>query len=244
MEGQNAQNSDRIRLNRYIANAGVCSRREADNLIANGEIKVNGTIVKEMGFRVSPKDKVEHNGVLLSKEMKVYILLNKPKGFVTTTKDPHAKRNVIDLIANACDERVYPVGRLDKDTTGVLLLTNDGDLSQKLTHPKFNKKKIYHVVLDKSFTKEDFDKLNKGMELEDGFIKPDALSFVAGQDDKQVGVEIHSGKNRIVRRMFAHLGYEVVKLDRVLFAGLTKKNVMRGKFRFLTDKEVKFLKML
>lgn len=242
MEEQN--NSDKIRLNRYIANAGVCSRREADKLIVKGEIKVNDVVVKEMGYRVDKKDKVEHNGVLLSREDKVYILLNKPKDFVTTTKDPHAKRNVIDLIANACEERVYPVGRLDKMTTGVLLLTNDGDLSQKLTHPKFENKKIYHVILDKAFDAADYSKLKKGVELEDGFVKPDSLSFIDGASDNEVGVEIHSGKNRIVRRLFAHLGYEVVKLDRVLFAGLTKKNVQRGKFRFLTDKEVNFLKML
>lgn len=236
--------SDReIRLNKFIANAGICSRREADQLIEKGEIKVNGKVITSLGYKVTSKDEVIYKGKAISTEKKVYVLLNKPKGFVTTMDDPHAEKKVISLVKNACNERIYPVGRLDKDTTGLLLFTNDGELTTKLTHPSYEKKKIYHVFLDKEFEKPDMDKVKEGIELEDGFIAADAISYVTADDKHQVGIEIHSGKNRIVRRIFAHLGYRVVKLDRVFFAGLTKKNLPRGKWRFLTEKEVGFLKM-
>ena len=236
--------SDReIRLNKFIANAGICSRREADTLIEKGEVKVNGQVVTSLGFKVTTKDEVEYKGKTISAEKKVYVLLNKPKGFVTTMDDPHAEKKVTSLVKNACEERIYPVGRLDKDTTGLLMFTNDGELTKKLTHPSYEKKKIYHVFLDEEFAPKDLDQVKKGIELEDGFIAADAISYVEAEDKRQVGIEIHSGKNRIVRRIFAHLGYRVVKLDRVVFAGLTKKKLTRGKWRFLTDKEVGFLKM-
>ena len=232
-----------MRLNKFIASTGLCSRREADSYIESGKIKVNGKVVTELGTRITNKDKVSLNNKALTNEKKVYVLLNKPKGFVTSTKDPKADRLVIDLVKNCCTERIYPVGRLDKNTTGVLLLTNDGELAAQLTHPKYNKKKIYHVFLNKNLTKTDLNKLVEGFELEDGFISADAASYVNAEDKSQVGVEIHSGKNRIVRRMFEHLGYKVKKLDRVLFAGLTKKGLSRGKWRFLTEKEIGMLKM-
>ena len=236
--------SDReIRLNKFIANAGICSRREADQLIEKGDIKVNGEVMTSMGYKVTAKDEVVYRGKVISAEKKVYVLLNKPKGFVTTMDDPHAEKKVISLVRHACEERIYPVGRLDKDTTGLLLFTNDGELTKKLTHPSFEKKKVYHVFLNKDFTQQELEQVKKGIELEDGFIAADEISFVDEQDKTQVGIEIHSGKNRIVRRIFAHLGYKVVKLDRVIFAGLTKKNLSRGKWRFLTDQEVGFLKM-
>ncbi len=234
--------TEKIRLNKYISNSGVCSRREADTLIEKGEIKVNGVVVKEMGVGVSPKDKVEYKGKVLSTEKKVYILMNKPKDTVTTASDPQGRRTVMDIIQNACPERVYPVGRLDRNTTGLLILTNDGELSKQLTHPSFETKKIYHVFLDRPFLPEHFQTIQKGIELEDGFIKPDSVNYVEQKDPSQLGIEIHSGKNRIVRRLFEHLGYEVEKLDRVLFAGLTKKNLPRGKWRFMDEKEVRFLK--
>ncbi|MHA7110982.1 pseudouridine synthase [Sunxiuqinia elliptica] len=232
-----------IRLNKFIANAGICSRRDADQLIEKGDIKVNGEVVTSLGHKVTTKDEVTYKGKVISAERKVYVLLNKPKGFVTTMDDPHAEKKVISLVKHACQERIYPVGRLDKDTTGLLLFTNDGELAAKLTHPSYEKKKIYHVFLDKDFTREDMEQVKQGLELEDGFIAADAISYVIADDKRQVGIEIHSGKNRIVRRIFAHLGYRVIRLDRVMFAGLTKKNVPRGKWRFLTDKEVGFLKM-
>jgi len=232
-----------IRLNKFIANAGICSRREADELIEKGEIKINGEVVTSMGHKVTSKDEVVYKGKVISAEKKVYVLLNKPKGFVTTMDDPHAEKTVISLVKGACPERIYPVGRLDKDTTGLLLFTNDGEMTKKLTHPSYEKKKIYHVFLDKEFTPADLDQVKKGIELEDGMIAADAISYIETEDKKQVGIEIHSGKNRIVRRIFAHLGYRVVKLDRVVFAGLTKKNLPRGKWRFLSEKEVGFLKM-
>ncbi|HKJ40816.1 MAG TPA: pseudouridine synthase [Sunxiuqinia sp.] len=236
--------SDReIRLNKFIANAGICSRREADQLIEKGEIKVNGKVETSLGLKVTLKDEVIYKGKTISAERKVYVLLNKPKGFVTTMDDPHAKKKVITLVQKACEERIYPVGRLDKDTTGLLLFTNDGELTKKLTHPSYEKKKVYHVFLDKEFTASDLEQVKNGLELEDGPIAADEISFVDEQDKSQVGIEIHSGKNRIVRRIFAHLGYKVAKLDRVIFAGLTKKNLPRGKWRFLTEKEVGFLKM-
>lgn len=229
---------EEMRLNRFIAMSGVCSRREADQLIAAGEVTVNGVRVDQLGSKVRPaQDEVRLNGELLKGEKKVYILLNKPKGYVTTVEDPHADRTVIDLLKGECKERVYPVGRLDKNTTGVLLLTNDGNLTKELTHPSYAKKKIYHVFLDKPCKEEDLEKLANGIELEDGPIHADEVSFV---DDKgmEVGVELHSGRNRIVRRMFDALGYEVVKLDRVYFAGLTKMGLRRGFWRYLTPREV------
>ena len=231
------------RLNKFIANSGICSRREADKLIADGEVKVNGEVVTSMGYKVTSKDTVTFKGKEISAEKKVYVLLNKPKGFVTTLDDPHAEKTVISLVQNACKERIYPVGRLDKDTTGLLLFTNDGELTKKLTHPSYEKKKIYHVFLDKEFSQEHLEQVQHGVELEDGPIAADAISYVEADDKTQVGIEIHSGRNRIVRRIFDHLGYRVVKLDRVFFAGLTKKNLPRGKWRFLTEKEVGYLKM-
>ena len=232
-----------LRLNKYIANAGICSRREADNYIQAGLITVNGTVVTELGTKVMPGDVVKYKGNRLSMERKVYILLNKPKDTITTAEDPHAKRTVLDLVRKACPERVFPVGRLDRNTTGVLLLTNDGELTKNLTHPRFNKKKIYHVFLDKNVTKADIETITNGLTLEDGFIKADAVSYVKPEDKKQVGIEIHSGKNRIIRRIFDALGYKVIRLDRVYFAGLTKKGVQRGKWRFLNEKEIRMLKM-
>jgi len=231
-----------LRLNKYISNTGACSRREADIRIADGRVTVNGNIVTEVGTKVNLKDKVCMDGILLQPEAKVYIVLNKPKDFVTTLDDPMGRKTVIDLIKNACDERVYPVGRLDRMTTGVLLFTNDGDLTKRLTHPSYNKKKIYHVFLDREITQEELDMVSKGLELEDGEIKADAISFADQKDKTQVGIEIHSGRNRIVRRIFEHLGYEVEKLDRVFFAGITKKNIPRGKWRFLSEEEVRMLK--
>lgn len=233
-----------MRLNRFLANAGVCSRREADEFIQAGVVTVNGQIITELGTRVVPADdKVMFHDQLVKIERRVYILLNKPKDYVTTADDPHAKQTVMDLVKGACAERLYPVGRLDRNTTGVLLLTNDGELTAKLTHPSFNKKKIYQVTLDKDVTEQDVEKITTGITLEDGDIKVDEFSFVKEGDFKTVGVEIHSGRNRIVRRIFESLGYRVVRLDRVYFAGLTKKNLPRGKWRFLSEKEVVFLKM-
>lgn len=234
---------DAVRLNRYLANAGICSRREADVLIATGVVTVNGKIITEMGYKVNPTDVVTYGGVPIKNETKKYLVLNKPKDYITTMDDPQERRTVMELVRHACKERLYPVGRLDRNTTGILLFTNDGDLTAKLTHPKFEVRKVYHVTLNKKMTTEDYRMLNEGLELADGFIKPDAAEFV-GTGKTELGVEIHSGKNRIVRRMFEHLGYEVIKLDRVAFAGLTKKDLQRGKFRFLTEKEVSFLKML
>ncbi len=234
---------DAVRLNRYVANAGICSRREADVLIATGVVTVNGKIITEMGYKVNPTDVVTYGGVPIKNEVKKYLILNKPKDYITTMDDPEERKTVMELIRKACKERLYPVGRLDRNTTGLLLFTNDGDLTAKLTHPKFNVRKVYHVVLDKRITSEDFRTLAEGVELSDGPIKPDAIEYV-GEGKSELGVEIHSGRNRIVRRMFEHLGYEVVKLDRVAFAGLTKKDLPRAKFRFLTPKEIDFLKML
>lgn len=234
---------DEIRLNRYIANAGICSRREADKYIKAGVVTVNGEIVTELGTKVKASDNVKFDGRRLNPEKKVYLLLNKPRNFVTTTDDPHAEKTVMDLVKNACNERIYPVGRLDKNTTGLLLFTNDGDLSKKLTHPSHNMKKIYQVTLNKPVTKNHMIQIADGIKLEDGEIAADAISFVDMNNKSEVGIEIHSGKNRIVRRIFEHLGYRVNKLDRVYFAGLTKKNISRGKYRFLSEKEIKFLKM-
>ncbi len=232
-----------IRLNKYLANAGVCSRRDADKYIEAGVVTVNGEVVTELGARVLRSDNVQFHGESVKMEKKVYVLLNKPKGYVTTSEDPQNRKTVMDLVANACNERIYPVGRLDRNTTGVLLLTNDGELASKLTHPKFFKKKIYHVQLDQNVSANDLRQIAEGITLEDGEIKADAIEYASPTDKKQVGIEIHSGRNRIVRRIFESLGYHVVKLDRVYFAGLTKKNVRRGDWRYLTEKEVIMLKM-
>lgn len=234
-----------IRLNRFIANSGVCSRREADVLIASGAVTVNGKVVTQMGTKVTIDDVVCYDGERLSHEKKVYLLLNKPKDFITTLDDPHERKTVMSLVEKACKERIYPVGRLDRNTTGLLLFTNDGDMTKKLTHPSFGARKIYHVELDKPLEKNDMQSLLNGIELEDGFSRFDDIQFVEYFNDKRiVGVELHSGKNRIVRRMFEAMGYYVVKLDRVSFAGLTKKDLPRGRCRFLTEKEINFLKML
>ena len=231
-----------VRLNKFISNSGICSRREADDYITAGLISVNGVIITELGTKVFQNDVVKFNGERIKGEEKVYLVMNKPKDFITTMSDPHADKTVMNLIEGRCPARVYPVGRLDKATTGVLLFTNDGELADKLMHPSFEKKKIYHVYLDKNFKQPDFLKLLDGIELEDGFIKADGLSYI-DEDKTQVGVEIHSGRNRIVRRMFEELGYKIKKLDRVYFAGLTKKNLRRGQWRFLTDQEIAMLKM-
>nr|WP_302584954.1 pseudouridine synthase [Paraprevotella clara] len=232
-----------IRLNKFLANAGVCSRREADEFITAGVVSVNGTVVTELGTKVKRTDEVKFHEQPVSIERKVYVLLNKPKDYVTTSDDPQNRKTVMDLVKNVCRERIYPVGRLDRNTTGVLLFTNDGELASKLTHPKFLKKKIYHVTTDKNVTAADMRQIAEGITLEDGEIRADAIDYASPTDKKQVGIEIHSGKNRIVRRIFEALGYRVVKLDRVLFAGLTKKNVRRGDWRFLTEQEVNMLRM-
>ena len=232
-----------IRLNKFLANAGVCSRREADEFITAGVVSVNGEVVTELGTKIKRADVVKFHDETVSIERKVYVLLNKPKDCVTTSDDPQARLTVMDLVKGACAERIYPVGRLDRNTTGVLLLTNDGDLASKLTHPKYLKKKIYHVYLDKNLTKADMDQIAAGIQLEDGEIHADAISYSDEVKRDQVGIEIHSGKNRIVRRIFESLGYKVVKLDRVFFAGLTKKGLRRGEWRYLTEQEVNFLRM-
>lgn len=232
-----------IRLNKFLSNAGVCSRREADEYIQKGVVTVNGEVVTELGTKITRQDQVMFGGKEVQIESKVYILLNKPKNCVTTSDDPQERLTVMDLVKNACTERIYPVGRLDRNTTGVLLLTNDGDLASKLTHPSFKKKKIYHVWLDKNVAIEDMEKIANGLELEDGEVHADAISYASEDDKSQVGIEIHSGRNRIVRRIFESLGYHVIKLDRVYFAGLTKKNLGRGKWRYLNEKEVSALRM-
>ena len=232
-----------IRLNKFLANAGVCSRREADEFITAGVVSVNGEVVTELGTKIKRGDEVKFHDQTVSIERKIYVLLNKPKDTVTTSDDPQARRTVMDLVKGACDERIYPVGRLDRNTTGVLLLTNDGDLASKLTHPKYLKKKIYHVHLDKNLTKADMEQIVAGIQLDDGEIQADAISYTDDFKKDEVGIEIHSGKNRIVRRIFESLGYKVVKLDRVFFAGLTKKGLRRGEWRYLTEQEVNFLRM-
>jgi 23S rRNA pseudouridine2605 synthase len=232
-----------VRLNKFLANAGICSRREADEYIQAGVISVNGEVVSELGMKVMHTDKVMFHNQLVRSERKVYLLLNKPKDCVTTSEDTHDRLTVVDLVKNACSERIYPVGRLDRNTTGVILLTNDGDLASKLTHPKYDKKKIYHVALDKPLETVDFELILSGVTLDDGVIAADALEYVKDGDPKQVGIEIHSGQNRVVRRIFEKLGYKVIRLDRVYFAGLTKKNLQRGKYRFLTEREINMLKM-
>ena len=236
-------NENEIRLNKFLSNAGVASRREADVLINSGVVTVNDVIILEMGYKIKPGDVVKYDGQTINAEPKRYVLLNKPKDFITTMDDPLGRKTVMSLVRKACKERIYPVGRLDRDTTGVLLFTNDGDLAKKLTHPRYNASKIYHVELNKAVIMEDVEKLRKGIVLEDGKIACDKAEFIPNTGSREVGVEIHSGKNRIVRRMFEALGYTVVKLDRVQFAGLTKKDLPRGFYRQLTEKEVAFLKM-
>ena len=240
---ENIDPTEPLRLNKFLANAGVCSRREADEFIQAGLVTVNGQVVTELGTKILRTDEVKFHDAVVSLEKKVYVLLNKPKDYVTTSDDPQQRKTVMDLVKDVCPERIYPVGRLDRNTTGVLLLTNDGDLASKLTHPKFLKKKVYHVHLDKNLTAHDMQQISEGITLEDGEIKADAVAYADDHDKSQVGIEIHSGKNRIVRRIFESLGYRVTKLDRVQFAGLIKKNLRRGDWRFLTEKEVDMLRM-
>ena len=240
---ENFDPTEPLRLNKFLANAGVCSRREADEFIQAGVVTVNGEVVTELGTKILRTDEVKFHDTPVSLEKKVYVLLNKPKDYVTTSDDPQQRKTVMDLVKDVCPERIYPVGRLDRNTTGVLLLTNDGDLASKLTHPKFLKKKVYHVHLDKNLTSHDMEQIREGITLEDGEIKADAIEYADEREKAQVGIEIHSGKNRIVRRIFESLGYRVTKLDRVQFAGLTKKNLRRGDWRFLTEKEVDMLRM-
>lgn len=235
---------DTIRLNKYIANSGICSRREADELIVQGLVEVNGKVVTEMGYQVQKTDKVVFDGQNITPEKPVYVLLNKPKGYISTTKDDKARKTVMDLVANASPYRVFPVGRLDRSTTGVILLTNDGHMTKKLTHPSFDAKKIYHVTLDKKLTNEDMKLIAEGIRLEEGVAEVDQISFIEGKPKNEIGIEIHIGWNRVIRRIFQRLGYEVEALDRVMFAGLTKKNIKRGHWRILTELEVNNLKML
>jgi len=244
-KGPESKDLGLIRLNRYISNAGICSRRKADELIAAGVVSVNGVVISELGHKVDPqKDEVRYNGETLRREKMVYVLLNKPKDYITTTEDPQERRTVMHLVEKASKERIYPIGRLDRNTTGLLLMTNDGDLADKLSHPRSNITKLYQVELNKSVTQGDLNKIGYGIELEDGLIKPDSVSYVAGGTKREVGIQIHSGKNRVVRRIFESLGYEVVKLDRAVYANLTKKDLPRGRWRFLDEKEVIQLKHL
>lgn len=233
-----------FRLNKYIAHSGICSRRKADEFIAQGNVTVNGKVVKEMGYKVGEKDVICFKGKVVKPERKYYVLLNKPKDFICTVEDERGRKTVMELIKRAAQERLYPVGRLDRNTTGLLLMTNDGDLAQRLSHPSSNVKKVYHIVLDRPLQEKDFEKILRGVELEDGKATVDDLAYVDMKDKSQLGIEIHIGKNRIVRRIFEHLGYDVRKLDRVLYAGLTKKDIPRGKWRFLSTKEVFYLKSL
>jgi 23S rRNA pseudouridine2605 synthase len=239
------EDPDSMRLNKYIANSGICSRREADRMIEAGVVSVNGVVVTELGTKVSLTDKVKYADEVINREKPRYLLLNKPKGFITTVDDPENRKTVMALVANACRERIYPVGRLDRNTTGLLLFTNDGNIAKKLTHPRYGIKKIYHIEIDKNLTRADFDKISEGFKLEDDFIQVDAIEYIDdGKDKKQIGIELHSGKNRIVRRIFEHFEYQVLKLDRVYYAGLTKKNLPRGTWRFLSEQEINMLKMI
>jgi 23S rRNA pseudouridine2605 synthase len=233
-----------MRLNRFIAHAGICSRREADTFIIAGSVEVNGKVVSEMGYKVLPGDSVKFDGRLLTPEKMEYVLLNKPKNFLTTTEDDKGRKTVMDLIRNASKSRLLPVGRLDRNTTGLLLFTNDGEMAARLTHPRYAVRKIYHVVLDRALKVSDLQQIEKGVDLDDGSISVDAISYITNATKREVGIEIHSGRNRIIRRIFEHLGYEVTKLDRVMFAGLTKKDLPRGQWRTLDSKEVSFLKMI
>jgi 23S rRNA pseudouridine2605 synthase len=234
-----------IRLNKYISNSGMCSRREADRMIEAGIVSVNGKIVTELGIKVRPTDKIKYGDDVINREKPQYLLLNKPKGYITTVDDPEKRKTVMSLIEGACKERIYPVGRLDRNTTGLLLFTNDGNIAKKLTHPRYGIKKIYHVELDKNLARADHDKIAEGFKLDDDFIKVDAIELIGdGKDKKQIGIELHSGQNRIVRRIFEHFEYKVVRLDRVYYAGLTKKNLPRGTWRFLEEQEINMLKMI
>lgn len=245
MNKKNAQkSSEGIRLNKFIAHAGICSRREADLYIKLGSVKVNNKVMTEMGYKVKPTDEVQFDGQRLQAEKPTYVLLNKPKGFITTTRDEKGRKTVMDLVANATKSRIIPVGRLDRPTTGLLLFTNDGDLAKKLTHPSTGLKKLYHVVLDKKVSGQHLQSIKAGIKLDDGSIKADEVSYVQGASKREVGIAIHSGRNRIVRRIFEYLGYDVITLDRVLFAGLTKKDLPRGHWRHLSQAEVQKLKML
>jgi len=236
--------SENVRLNKFIANAGICSRREADVLIATGIVEVNGKIITEMGYKVKPGDEVKYDGGVIQSEKKQYVLLNKPKNFITTLDDPGGRKTVFELVHKACKERIYPVGRLDRNTTGLLLFTNDGDLAKRLTHPRYEVAKLYHVTTDKPIKQEHLDSLLTGVELDDGaFVKADKVEIIQDSRNREAGLEIHSGKNRVVRRMFEAIGYDVAKLDRVKFAGLTKKDLPRGNYRHLTENEVNFLRM-
>ena len=235
---------ERMRLNKYIANAGVCSRREADELISKGAIKVNGEVVTELGTKVKPGDTVSYGGKKLTHEQKVYVLINKPKDYITTVDDPQQRKTVLDLLGNHFRERLYPVGRLDRNTTGLLLLTNDGELTKKLSHPKHGVRKIYHVHLDRPLAQDDLTNIAKGVSIDGKMLRPDNIDYANPDDKREVGIELHSGQNRVVRRIFEQYGYKVTKLDRVVFAGLTKKDLPRGKWRRLSQKEISYLKML
>jgi 23S rRNA pseudouridine2605 synthase len=241
-KGGTAKSNNLTRINKYLAHSGLGSRREVEKYIASGLVKINGKVVTDLSAKIGPKDVVQFDGRRIKGEIKRYFIMNKPKDFLTTTEDDRGRRTVMELMKNACDERIYPVGRLDRNTTGVLLFTNDGDMSKKLSHPTNGAAKIYYVLLSKAMTQADFERLEEGIQLEDGFIKPDKVSFVEGKK-REIGIEIHSGRNRVIRRVFAELGYEIEKLDRVFFAGLTKKNLKRGQWRELTKQEVDFLKM-
>lgn len=238
-------NPDLMRLNKYIANSGISSRREADKLIAAGVVSVNGKIVTELGTKVGPGDKVQYGDQTISREKPRYVLLNKPKGYITTVDDPEKRKTVMSLVAGSCKERIYPVGRLDRNTTGLLLFTNDGNIAKKLTHPRYGIKKIYHVEIDKNLARADFVKIGEGFKLDDEMVKVDSIEYIGdGKDKKQIGIELHSGQNRIVRRIFEHFDYKVLRLDRVYYAGLTKKNLPRGNWRFLEEQEINLLKMI
>ena len=243
--GEKTDNPDLMRLNKYISNSGICSRREADKLIEAGAVSVNGKIVTELGTKVEPTDKVQFGDQTINREKPRYVLLNKPKGYITTVDDPEKRKTVMSLIAGACKERIYPVGRLDRNTTGLLLFTNDGMIAKKLTHPRYGIKKIYHVEIDKALTRADFVKIEEGFKLDDEMVKVDTIEYIGdGKDKKQIGIELHSGQNRIVRRIFEHLEYKVLRLDRVYYAGLTKKNLPRGHWRLLEEQEINLLKMI
>ncbi len=243
--GDKSENSDQMRLNKYIANSGICSRREADRLIEAGAVSINGQIVTELGTKVGPGDKVQYGDQTINREKPRYVLLNKPKGYITTVDDPDDRKTVMALVAGACKERIYPVGRLDRNTTGLLLFTNDGMIAKKLTHPRYGIKKIYHVEIDKSLTRADYLKIEEGFRLEEETVKVDAIEYIGdGKDKKQIGIELHSGQNRIVRRIFEHFDYKVLRLDRVYYAGLTKKNLPRGHWRLLDEQEINLLKMI
>ncbi len=234
-----------VRLNKYIANSGLCSRRDADKLITSGMIKVNGKVVSEMGIKVGPEDSIKYNNKVLTGERKVFILLNKPKNHITTMEDTHDRKTVMHLVGDACKERIYPVGRLDRNTTGLLLFTNDGEMTKKLTHPKYNIRKIYHILIDKRISPKELTEIRRGLVLEDGKAEVDVVEYIGdGKDKKQVGIELHSGKNRIIRRIFEKLNFKVIKLDRICYAGLTKKDIPRGRWRFLNQKEIGMLKMV